>query len=464
MTGRPSTAISLTEELALDSLAERIRQEWSTLADRGSHFHRLVIPVKPVDPLRWLSAQPFSTRIYWRSRDNTLESAAVGSALSVRAPVASETASITCRLLDQSHTSADTKRARLYGGFPFAPAGSVEDHTWDGFEKSTFVLPRFELTVRDGSADLACHITRDDIADRSPEDIIEELSRLQTAQERPKYDVPGMLSRIDRPAFTEWIETVKGALRRIQTGDINKIVLARQSELTFRSQLDPWLLLARLRDRAVNCYVFGFQFDDSAAFIGVSPERLYRRTGQQIESEALAGTRPRGVGEIDKQYTDELLHSDKDALEHKIVIDAVRASLESLCEQLTADRSVSVRKLARVQHLAIAFSGTLSIDVTDVDILSELHPTPAVCGFPVDGARREIARSESFDRGWYAGPVGWIGSSEADFAVGIRSALVRGNHLYLYSGAGVVEGSDPEAEWYEIEAKIDSFIQALTLA
>jgi menaquinone-specific isochorismate synthase len=95
--------------------------------------------------------------------------------------------------------------------------------------------------------------------------------------------------------------------------------------------------------------------------------------------------------------------------------------------------------------------------VTDAEVLRALHPTPAVGGYPGVEALEEIRALEPFDRGWYAGPVGWIGADAAEFAVGIRSGLVRGNTLALFSGAGIVAGSAPEGEWAEIEQKIGDF-------
>jgi menaquinone-specific isochorismate synthase len=101
--------------------------------------------------------------------------------------------------------------------------------------------------------------------------------------------------------------------------------------------------------------------------------------------------------------------------------------------------------------------------VTDAEVLLALHPTPAVGGYPRREALEEIRALEPFDRGWYAGPVGWIGAEGSEFAVGIRSGLVRGNSLALFSGAGIVAGSVPEDEWAEIEQKIGGFVRVFGL-
>ena len=122
---------------------------------------------------------------------------------------------------------------------------------------------------------------------------------------------------------------------------------------------------------------------------------------------------------------------------------------------------MSLLRLSRVQHLISRFRGELTEGVTDEAIIERLHPTPAVGGVPVEKARRSIQAIEPFDRGWYAGPVGWVGFDQAEFAVAIRSALVTNGHVRLFSGAGIVHGSTPEREWGEMESKISSFLAIL---
>jgi menaquinone-specific isochorismate synthase len=125
------------------------------------------------------------------------------------------------------------------------------------------------------------------------------------------------------------------------------------------------------------------------------------------------------------------------------------------------DKDISVLKLHQCQHLRTHIEGILEQDNTDADLLRTLHPTPAVGGLPKEGAVRWIAEAEPFDRGWFAGPVGWIGGDSAEFAVGIRSGLVSDTTLSLYAGAGIVPGSEAEQEWAEIENKLSPFVGIL---
>ena len=147
---------------------------------------------------------------------------------------------------------------------------------------------------------------------------------------------------------------------------------------------------------------------------------------------------------------------------------AIEAALAPLAESVAVDDAASAMTLARGRHLRTGIEATLRSDVGVLDVLRALHPTPAVGGTPTPGALDAIDRLEPFDRGLYAGPVGWIGRDEsgreaADLAVGIRSGLVDGRSLSLYSGAGIVDGSDADAEWAEIEHKIGDFARVLGL-
>ena len=178
----------------------------------------------------------------------------------------------------------------------------------------------------------------------------------------------------------------------------------------------------------------------------------------------MAGTRSRGdSARADAVLRDELLGSEKDRREHAFVEQAIRDRLAALCTSVRQNETTSELRLARGRHLRSQLEGRLRDRVTTIDVLCALHPTPAVGGVPTDHACRAIREQEPFVRGWYAGPVGWIGAEAAEFAVAIRSGLVRGNQLALYSGAGLVEGSVPEQEWNEIEQKISDFAAVLDL-
>lgn len=167
---------------------------------------------------------------------------------------------------------------------------------------------------------------------------------------------------------------------------------------------------------------------------------------------------------LDLQIQLDLLSSPKDHLEFTIVRDNIRKKLEAVCDRIVVEPNKAIRKFHRVQHLYARLAGELRSEDDEFKILSSLHPTPAVCGFPTEEARLLIAETEVFDRGMYAGPVGWFGGGESEFAVGIRSALVeKGLGALIYAGTGIVKGSNPSLEWDELELKTSQFTKLLKL-
>jgi menaquinone-specific isochorismate synthase len=289
-------------------------------------------------------------------------------------------------------------------------------------------------------------------------EILEEVERLSFSQDASGDTLAEPVSRTDHPDREGWRLNVERALAAFLEGRLDKVVLARRTEFGFAEEVDAALLAERLEEATPGCFHFYVEPEAGVAFVGASPERLFRREGYLIESEAVAGTRPRGASEADDdELRDDLLRSEKDKAEHDHVRVGIGEALGPLCDELEVEGGASEMKTASRRHLVSRVRGVLREGVTDPEILRALHPTPAVGGYPKEEALAEIRAAEPFDRGWYAGPVGWIGANEAEFAVGIRSGLVRGRSLSLFSGAGIVEGSVSEAEWAEVEQKIGDF-------
>ena len=245
-----------------------------------------------------------------------------------------------------------------------------------------------------------------------------------------------------------------------ETEQIPKMVLSRELQLSSQTPLDPWALLQRF-DRRTQGHRFCFRFG-SSAFVGATPERLIALEGRFVRSDCLAGTTARHQDEtLDEQLAAELLASDKNQREHAFVVSAIRDGLTDLCDTLRVGDQPSILKLPTVQHLHTSVSGRLREDAKLGKILAALHPTPAVCGVPREPARQAIRRLEGRSRGWYAGAVGWIGQDAADFAVGIRSALLHDQGAVVFAGGGIVPGSDPEAEFEETERKASGMVALL---
>ena len=361
---------------------------------------------------------------------------------------------------------SDYSGARYYGGLRFDPSREP-DEEWSSFGAYSFVLPRFELHTGEGEATLVCNLVLPRDADRS-EEILEGVEGLvfpQDASDGALEDLlPAPVSRTDGPDLRGWRANVERELRLFSEGSLGKVVLARRAGLDFAADLDPTLLAESLKAVTPGCFHFYVEPERGVAFLGASPERLFRREGRSVQSEAVAETRPRGASSADDDgLRDDLLHSEKDLSEHAYVRIGIHEALGPLCEEIEVESDISEMKLARGRHLRSRVRGTLREGVTDAALLDALHPTSAVGGHPRGEALGEIRALEPFDRGWYAGPIGWIGTDASDFAVGIRSALVRGRTLALFSGAGIVAGSVPDEEWAEIEQKIGDFTRMFGL-
>lgn len=452
------------EKHGVEALREKVeRFLWEKIPPNNGaekRFIRFAAPVERLDPLEWLLRQENPLKIYWRNRENTFAMAGVGEVdcIAGKDPLADMPAFFQ-RLAGRLGNAP--AGLRYYGGTRFNPA-RLADASWEPFGVSRFIVPRFECYAEGSQTWFACNLLfnpADNPRNRATS-VLEEFEKLNWERLAAFPEVPALLSRTDLPAREGWRRNVLTALAMMEERRIDKIVLARKSTFRFSAALDGVDMLRRLQMADQQTYHFCFQFSPGLAFIGATPERLYRRSREEIFSEAVAGTRPRGNSPAaDRKYYRELLRSEKDIREHRFVLESILKSFRQLCRIVEAPEELSVLKLSKVQHLYSRVRGILEPGADDGRILSLLHPTPAVGGFPKLAALREIDALEPFDRGWYAGPVGWMSAASAEFAVAIRSGLVEEDRIHLFSGAGIVPGSSPDKEWQEIESKIGNFVK-----
>ncbi|KAG2319735.1 hypothetical protein Bca52824_012948 [Brassica carinata] len=366
--------------------------------------------------------------------------------------------------------SSNCPLIRAYGGLRFDPNGKVGVE-WEQFGSFYFTVPQVEFVEFERSSMLAATVAWEDELSWTLQNAIESLEKtlLQVSSVivRLKRESLGVsvVSKNHVPSEVAYHPSVNTALEIIKAKDspLSKVVLARSSRIITDTGIDPIAWLARLQREGQDAYQFCLQPPGAPAFIGNTPERLFYRKHLDVWSEALAATRPRGDSEVsDLEIERDLLTSPKDDLEFSIVRENIREKLSAICDRVIVKPPKTVRKLARVQHLYSQLAGQLRREDDEFDILTVLHPTPAVCGCPADEARLFIKQIEAFDRGMYAGPVGFFGGGESEFSVGIRSALVEKRFgALIYAGTGIVSGSDPSSEWNELELKISQFTKTL---
>ena len=250
-----------------------------------------------------------------------------------------------------------------------------------------------------------------------------------------------------------WSGLVARALDAIAAGTLQKVVLARAIDVEADAPLDPTLLLRALESRYPSCRTFLVRGAD-AVFLGATPEILCRVEGDQVQADALAGSAAPDEARL-------LPGSGKDLREHRWVVEHIAQALSGIADHIHRPPEPRVRELANVVHLHTPVVARLAPGRSVADVAAALHPTPAVGGVPSAAALRFLAEHEQLDRGLYAGVVGWAGEGRAELAVALRSALVRGCNARLFVGAGIVQGSSPDAEWEETELKARALLDAL---
>lgn len=400
------------------------RPETLTIDGKKHSYMRLEIPIEIDDLFAFMEAQTLYPKVYFENPRDGIR-VGLGSTL----------------MLDHLPVFDEKEGPRFYGGTDFMQRGRT---TWEDFPETAYFLPLIEIEKR-ASGMILC-------LNRFEEKVDATLEMETSIQ----HDV-NVTSRLDSPSYPVWEREVKEVLQGIRRDDYLKVVLARCTRFELDRPIKPFALLKQLEGK--NRFVF--QFSDRGAFVGLSPETLYRRKGSVVESAAVAGTRPRGkTEEEDQLLMEDLLANPKEQHEFQVVSQMVRNALKPLCTMVEM-QDEKVLKTPTVQHLYHTFRGKLIEGTNDHALIEALHPTPAVGGMPREKALSEIEKRERFDRGWYAAPIGWVSPDEAHHLVGIRSALIEENILRLFAGTGIVLGSVPSKEWEELEQKIRQYVNVL---
>ncbi len=330
------------------------------------------------------------------------------------------------------------------GGFAFEDE-PPQSARWHGFGSLSLVVPR-RAWLRRG--------------DRIWQIDVEHDGAIGLETMPPVASPPAIHSPIDDRAA--WRERVATALDAIASGTLRKVVLAREQTIQLSSDLDPGTVVRRLRDERPACATFWVR-RGSQSFVGSSPELLARVDGRAVEAVALAGTAPArdAAGEVAAARA--LLGCAKNAAEHRLVAAEILDALRSVCTELEVSER-AVERVPEALHLATRFRGVLGEDLCVLEVARLLHPTSAVCGLPRRAARALIAATES-ERGWYAGGIGWVdGRGNGEFSVALRCGLLEPGRATLWAGAGIVAGSQPDAEYDETADKMQAMLRGLELA
>jgi len=348
----------------------------------------------------------------------------------------------------------------LMGGMKFTVEHSDED--WKDFDDSEWFVPEI-IFLKDGGK---YYFVFNSFT--SPKIKIDSLSaRLEYVLKLFYPEINGeepaklrILKKIgDQPKDKKkWKNQVNSLLEKIEDNALKKVVLSRKVELVFTTDISIEPILKNLVTNYPECTLFLFHIGKSS-FIGASPETLAKINGSEMILEVLAGSADRGgSSDEDMNIENDLLSSKKNLNEHEIVINYINDCLSKSVEDMVIS-DPSVKKLQNIQHLKSTIKLNLNEHNTFINVIGKIHPTPAVCGSPADAALNLIKKTETHQRGLYAGLIGWLNlHNQGEVVLAIRSALTSGNKLIAYAGCGIVNGSNPDDEYRETELKLKPFL------
>ncbi|WP_053144270.1 isochorismate synthase [Erwinia billingiae] len=409
--------------MSFASALSNLQQQLRAVTASQPGFLRLSATVTdPSDGLAWLDAQPVWPKFYWQHRSGEQPLMALGE---VQRAETLQQASQLLRALPAEGC--------LVGANEFA------------LQHCCLFLPR--VLLRGNTLSVFLH----GVLREEAQAAIGLIDSLLPAH--PFESLPQRLSACQHfPDSGGWQQQVAAALAAIRQGDLDKVVLARATDLHFTQAVNPAALLDASRQANRHCYHFMLAISPQQAFVGSTPEQLFHRHGLALNTEALAGTCANASdAHLAQQLGDALLNDEKNRRENGLVVEDICQRLESITKGLDVSPAHVVR-LRKVQHLKREIQGQL-YQQDDIALLHRLQPTAAVAGLPRQPAQQFIRQHEPFSRGWYAGSVGWLSAAESEFAVALRSAQVSGNSVRLYAGAGIVAGSEASLEWQEINQK-----------
>lgn len=438
----------------------------------------VTLPIAAIDPLAALELNDeYEQQFYWDHPENDISISAAGSIRELKSTGKDRFSQISTQTrFTKQEIDAYTAIKHSMAGPLFLGGYSFSDHNvgkvWKKFGGARFVLPEW-MIIRNGKLHLLT-LTIDKNS-CTPDEIYQEIisritdflnlsGKLQN-QGIKETSQTSILCTLQSPEDKgQWIQKVEKARDMIANQKFEKIVLARSVEVESRHKPIFTLLTHQLRQKYPECFNFMIQKDAETAFIGATPERLASFRNQVFMTEGLAGSTSRGRSAIeDEILAKDLLSSSKDREEHQFVVKAIQENLEPLSEKIDHPQKPQIKKLNNVQHLFTPISASIKKGILIHDLIRELHPTPAVGGFPREDAVSHIHEIEQLDRGWYAAPIGWFNLNGCgEFAVAIRSALLHQNKATLYAGCGIVADSDPEKEWNETLLKFKPMMDSLT--
>lgn len=320
----------------------------------------------------------------------------------------------------------------FYSKFP-----SKDDPVWNNFNEKEFFIPG------------AIYIKRNsDIEFHNYSKIDYNIIPFENSN---KTEILNITSNLE---VNDWENHLEFYLNKIISGEINKVVASRYNEIQFTGNLNFEKILSELEEKYPECYIYLLKRNNSI-FFGASPEMFLRKKDNLINLDALAGSaEPKNL---------EMLYTEKNKSEHDYVIDYIMEILSKYSYDISLNGKYNNKLFSNVVHLHTNISAKLNVNSQIFDLIDELHPTPALSGYPKLSALELIEKNENWGRGLFGGLIGWFDVNlNCDIAVGIRSGVINADKIRIYAGCGIVNYSNPTEEFKETEIKLSTLKSVLT--
>lgn len=380
--------------------------------------------IEPISVLSWLRSQVRFPKFYWQSKDQTEEVACCG---------------------------------QLLKFYHYPQFGKVEDPTVKFYGHQTFdnsrilfFLPTLEVTRKNNHYNYSQNL----LSLKTPLiDFVYDPANIE-------LDIPQAEINSYTPNYSDWCDLHQKAIDAINDTELVKLVLARKAQLKLKKDVSALDILTALKDSSSNSYIYFIEKKAGLSFFGASPERLFSRFKRNISSDILAGTTSRGKSLEEDTYLQKELRKDvKETAEFDCVEKYIERALSSYCMKYSLS-DLQIYQTQSVQHLYKEFKGILKPEITDEQLIEQLHPTPAMGGLPRDAAITFLKKHD-IERKLYSAPFGWISPERAEILAAIRCVSMEGRRFDLFSGTGIVLGSKAESEWNEHNHKIELFTKRI---
>ncbi len=433
----------------------------------------IITPIEEINfPKVLINLPQTEDAFYWQTPDDSLEFTGIKTAAVFNEKMMSATgvqqewSQLLKDAVISDQDKANSGLPLLFGGFSFDDKAETTGTIWSVFGKQLFLLPELMFMRKEklNTLTINCIVQADDTFMSIEKKLNNSYAQARTLNiTSEKERTPLIIKKIeDLITPTNWDKMLNKGIEHIEAGVFTKVVLARQKEIVFNRSLHIGELMAALLLQQPNCYRYLLRYQGTS-FLGASPERLLYKEGQSIYSAGVAGSIAAGKTEEQRQmYADELLADPKNLHEHEIVVSMITNKLAGLCHDLNYSSQPQILSNRDIQHLYTPIKAELNSGMSFLTLVKQMHPTPALGGFPSKKTVEWIAKEEPLIRGFFGAPIGWYDSNEnGEFAVGIRSLAAQEKTARLFAGCGIVADSVPENEWHETAMKFQPMLRLL---